>query len=51
MYKMSVAMITLMSMDFTHEITLNEAQYKFYTKVSAPMITPEQLEGLLGLKK
>ena len=30
MYKMSVAMITLMGMDFTHEVTLNEAQYQFY---------------------
>lgn len=50
MYEMSVAMITLMSMDFTHEITLNDAQYDFYMKQSAPMIQPEQLEQLLGLK-
>lgn len=51
MYKMSVAMITLMSMDFTHEITLNEAQYEFYRKVSAPIIGVNQLERLFGIKK
>lgn len=51
MYKMSVAMITLMSMDFTHEVTLNEAQYQFYRKISAPMLQPEQLESLFGFKK
>ena len=51
MYKMSVAMITLMSMDFTHEITLNEEQYQFYRKVNPIMIQPEQLESLFGFKK
>ena len=48
MYKMSVAMITLMGMDFTHEVTLNKEQFEFYQKVNAPLISVDQLQKMLG---
>lgn len=35
-------------MDFTHEVTLNKAQFEFYQKVNAPLISVDQLQKMLG---
>ena len=52
MFKLSLPMISLMSRDFTRPKSLTEDQAKRYTRLTAPVIEPENLfAGIIAKQK